>query len=125
MTDMNWIAFAAGFVAAAVFGFVVYGPFLGLQKRWAEGSRIDPEPPAKMPMGPMVINWIAILLLALIIGLTETTQSLGVALLAILSAAAYVANTGAWAQKSGFAIGVDVFYVIGSGVMMILAHAIL
>lgn len=125
MTDINWIAFVAGAVAAMAFGFLVYGPFLGLQRRWAEGSGINPEPPAKMPMGPMITNWIAIILLALIIGLTETTQSIGVALLAILTAAAYVANTGAWAQKSGFAIGVDVFYVIGSGALMIVAHGLL
>ncbi|PSL20617.1 DUF1761 family protein [Shimia abyssi] len=125
MTDMNWIAFIAGAVAAMAFGFLIYGPVLGLQKRWAEGTRISPEPPAKMPMFPMVTNWTGILLLALIIGLTKTTQSLGVALLAILCAAAYVANTGAWAQKSGFAIAVDAAYVLGSGVLMILAHAIL
>ncbi len=122
---MNWIAFAAGFVAAAVFGFLLYGPALGLQKRWAEGSHISPEPPAKMPMGPLVTNWVAIALLAYIIGRTETTQSLDLAVLAILACAAYVANTGAWINKSRFAITVDVSYVIGSGILMILAHAIL
>lgn len=122
---MNWIAFLAGAVAAFVFGFLIYGPFLGLQKRWAEGTRISSEPPEKMPMAPLLTNAVAIFLLALVIGLTETTQSIGVAVLAILAAGAYVANTGAWAQKTGFAIGVDVLYVLGSGVLMILAHAIL
>ncbi len=122
---MNWIAFIVGFVASAAFGFLIYGPVLGLQKRWAEGSNIDPTPPEKMPMGPLVTNWIAIALLAYIVALTETTQNLTVALLAILACAAYVANTGAWINKSRFAITVDVSYVIGSGILMILAHAIL
>lgn len=125
MTDMNIMALIAGAIAAFIFGFLVYGPVLGLQRRWAEGSHIDPEPPKKMPMRPIVTNLIAIVLLALIVALTETTQSIGLAILAILSAAAYVANTGAWGQKSGFAITVDVGYVIGSGVLMILAHAAL
>lgn len=122
---MNWIAFLAGFVASAAFGFLIYGPVLGQQKRWAEGSNIDPTPPETMPMGPLVTNWIAIALLTYIVALTETTQNLTVALLAILACAAYVANTGAWINKSRFAITVDVSYVIGSGVLMILAHAIL
>ncbi|MFY0660952.1 MAG: DUF1761 family protein [Shimia sp.] len=122
---MNWIAFIVGFIACSAFGFLVYGPVLGLQKRWAEGSNIDPEPPEKMPMGPLFTNWIAIALLAYIVALTETTQNLTVALLAILACAAYVANTGAWINKSRFAITVDVGYVLGSGVLMILAHAIL
>ncbi len=125
MTDVNWIAFVAGAVASMAFGFAVYGPVFGLQKRWAEGSRISTQAPDKMPMGPMITNWIAILLLALIIGLTETTQSIDIAVLAVLAAAAYVANTGAWAQKTGFAIVVDAGYVIGSGILMILAHALL
>lgn len=125
MSEVNWIAFAAGAIAAFIFGFLIYGPFLGLQRRWAEGSGISPEAPAQMPKGPLVTNAIAIVLLALIIGLTETTNSLGVAMLAILVAAAYAANTGAWAQKNGFAMAVDIGYVIGSGALMIVAHGIL
>ena len=125
MSEMNWIAFGAGAVACFVFGFLIYGPLLGLQRRWAEGSGIDPTPPDTMPKGPLLTNAVAIVLLALVVGLTETTQSLGVAMLGIAAAAAYVANTGAWAQKSGFAITVDVAYVLGSGVLLILAHALL
>ena len=40
----NWLALITGVVAAFLLGFVVYGPLLGLQRRWAEGTRIDPEP---------------------------------------------------------------------------------
>ena len=122
---MNIAAFAVGVVAAFILGFIVYGPFLGLQKRWAEGTRISPEPPEQMPVGAMLAQIIALIFLALVIAVTETTQSLDVALLGIAAFAAQAASVGAWAQKSGFAIAVDVGYAVGCGVVMILAHAIL
>ena len=122
---MNIAALFAGVVAAFVLGFVVYGPFLGLQKRWAEGSGISPEPPETMPLAAMSSQLIALIFLAIVIALTETTQNLTVALVAIAAFAAQAASVGAWAQKSGFAIAVDVGYALGCGVVMILAHAIL
>lgn len=121
---INWAAFGAGVVAAFVLGYLIYGPMLGLQRRWAEGTRISPEPPESMPMGPMAAQIIALAALALIIAMTETTNALGVALVGILAVAAQTASVGAWAQKSGFAIAVDVGYALLAGVVMIVAHAI-
>lgn len=122
---MNWTALLTGAVAAFILGFVVYGPFLGLQRRWAEGTRISPEPPARPPLGPLAAQIVALFLLALVIAMTETTDSLNVALVVILVFAAQAASVGAWAQKSGFAIAVDVGYALLAGVAMILAHAVL
>lgn len=122
---INWIALIAGVIGAFILGFLMYGPFLGLQKRWAEGTRISPEPPATMPVGAMGAQIIALFFLALVIAMTETTGALTVAVIAILAFAAQAASVGAWAQKSGFAIGVDVAYALLSGVVMILAHALL
>ncbi|WP_412562841.1 DUF1761 family protein [Thalassobius sp. MITS945101] len=122
---MNWPAVIAGVIGAFVLGFVIYGPFLGLQRRWAEGSHISPEPPAQMPVGAMAAQIVALSLLALIIGLTETTQNLNLALLAILAVAAQALSAGAWAQKSRFAITVDVGYALGAGAVMILAQGLL
>ena len=68
---------------------------------------------------------LALALLAAVIAVTETTNSLGVALLAILAVAAQAAAVVAWAQKSGFAIAVDTGYALAAGVVMILAHALL
>lgn len=122
---MNILALSAGVIAAFVLGFVIYGPFLGLQRRWAEGTRISPEPPQSPPIGSMITQIVALSLLALVIAMTETTNALGVAVVAILAVSAQTAAVGAWAQKTGFAIGVDVGYALLSGVVMILAHAIL
>lgn len=122
---INWVAMGAGVVAAFLLGFVIYGPFLGLQRRWAEGTRINPDPPATMPVGPMLTQIVSLVFLALVIAMTETTGALGVAMVAILAVAAQTASVGAWAQKSGFAMAVDVGYALLSGVVMILAHAAL
>lgn len=122
---MNGLALGVGVVAAFLLGWIVYSPALGLQRRWAEGTRIDPAPPPTLPFGPMAAQIAALLALAVVIAMTETTQSLDVAIVAILAFAAQAASVGAWAQKTGFAIAVDVGYALGAGVVMILAHAIL
>ncbi|MEX0365369.1 MAG: DUF1761 family protein [Ruegeria sp.] len=121
---INWLAAGTGVIAAFLLGFLVYGP-LGFQKRWAEGTRIDPTPPDTPPLGAMGLQIVFLVLLATIIAATETTNSLGVAFLAILAVAAQAASVGKWAQKNGFAIAVDTGYAIGCGIVMILAHAIL
>jgi len=122
---INFVAFGAGVIGAFLLGFVIYGPYLGLQRRWAEGTRIGPEPPEKMPMAAMLVQITSLVFLALIIAMTETTNALGVAIVAILAVAAQTASVGTWAQKSGFAISVDVGYALASGIVMILAHGLL
>lgn len=121
---MNWPALLAGFVAAFALGFLVYGPVLGLQKRWAEGSRLS-GPPDGAPIPALVTQAAALFLLALVVAMTETTQSLDVAVAAILAFVIQTAAVGAWAQKSGFAIAVDTGYALGAGVLMVLAQALL
>ncbi|WP_299079161.1 DUF1761 family protein [uncultured Ruegeria sp.] len=121
---INWLALAIGVIAAFLLGYLVYGPF-GFQKRWAEGTRIDPTPPDTPPLAAMAAQIVFLILLAAVIAVTETTNSLSVALLAILAVAAQAVSVGAWAQKSGFAITVDAGYALGCGVVMVLAHAIL
>ncbi|WP_298934362.1 DUF1761 family protein [uncultured Ruegeria sp.] len=121
---INWLALATGVIAAFLLGYLVYGP-LGFQKRWAEGTRIDPTPPDTPPLAAIAAQIVFLILLAAVIAVTETTNSLSVALLAILAVAAQAVSVGAWAQKSNFAITVDAGYALGCGVVMILAHAIL
>ncbi len=119
---MNWPAIIAGAVAAFAAGFLVYGP-IGFGRIWAEGSRVAAQP--RPPLDAMLWQVAALVLLALVIGLTETTQSLGLALAAILAVAAQAGAVGAWAQKTPAAIGVDVFYALLGGALMILAQALL
>lgn len=119
---MNWVAVIAGAVAAFAAGFLIYGPML-FGRVWAEGTRVTP--PASPPAGSLVWQGLAMLALAVVIGLTETQQDLVTAVVAILAVAAQAGAVGAWAQKSGTAIAVDVGYVLLGGVLMILAQGLL
>lgn len=123
MDAVNWLAVGVGTIAAFFLGFVVYSP-IGFQRRWAEGTRIDPAPPEKMPVAAMGMQIMSLFLLALIIGITATTDSLGLAVLAILAVAAQAASVGTWAQKASFAISVDTGYALGAGILMIVAQGI-
>lgn len=121
---INWPAVLAGTVLAFLFGWLIYSPRM-FGRRWAEGSGIDPEPPESLPLVPMALQLVALFLLALIVGLTETAEAIGAALLAILAAAAMVTANGAFSGKNGFALAVDGGFVIGAGVLMIAAQGIL
>ncbi len=121
---INWLAMGAGVVVAFALGFVIYGPFLGLQRRWAEGTRISPEPPAAPPFGSMLAQIVSLALLSLVIAITATTDSLFLAIFAILAVAAQAASVGSWAQKSGFAIALDTGYAILCGAVMIVMQGI-
>jgi len=124
MEGVNWLALIVGVVAGFALGFVIYGPW-GFQKGWAKGSRLEGMAPGTMPMGAMVWQIGALALLALVIAMTAATDALGVAIAAILAVAAQAGAVGAWAQKTGYAISVDVGYALGAGALMIVAHALI
>ena len=77
-----------------------------------------------MPVGAMVSQLVALFLLALVVGVTATTEALMTAILAILAVAAFVMSAGGFVRKSGYAIGVDVGYIIVAGVVMIICQGI-
>ncbi|NND40753.1 MAG: DUF1761 family protein [Silicimonas sp.] len=118
---LNIPAVAAGAVAAFVLGWVIYHPRV-LGTVWANGSGValDGTP----PILAFVMQILALISLALVIGLTATVNLLGTALLAILSAALFVASGGAFQRKSNGAILTDVVYIIGAGALMIVMQGI-
>jgi hypothetical protein len=106
-----------------VFGWLWYSPKL-FGKRWAEGSGVSPEPPEKMPIGSMAAQVFSLFVLASVIGLTAAVNALITAILAILAVAFFTLSGGLWSQKSGYALRVDFFYVIISGVLMIVCQGV-
>ncbi len=121
---INWTAVAAGAIAAFLLGWLVYSPAV-FGRRWAEGSHISPEPPERLPVLALAAQFAALLLLATVVGLTASMNALGLALLAIVTAAAFPVANGAFTQKSPFAIAVDAGYILAAGVVMIVAQALL
>lgn len=121
--EVNWLAVAVGTLVTFLVGWLWYSPKMFL-KKWAEGSGVSSEPPEKMPVLSMFFQILALLLLAVVIGITAVANALITAILAILAVAVFTLSNGAWSQKSGYAMGVDFFYVIVSGVLMIVCQGI-
>jgi len=124
IAEVNWLALVAGVIAGFALGFAVYGPW-GFQKGWAEGSRLQGMAPDTMPVGAMLWQIGGLSMLALVVAITATTDSLGLAIAAIFAVAIHGGAVGAWAQKSAYAITVDVGYALGAGCLMIGAHALI
>ena len=122
-TPLNWAAVISGTIAVFVLGMLWFSHAM-FGKGWATGSH-DIQPPASPPILAMVVQLAGTFTLALVIGLTETTQSIGAAIAAILATALLIAGMDLFSQKTGKATLIDAGYIVAAGVLMIVAHAIL
>ena len=118
---LNITAVIVGAVAAFLFGWIIYHPKV-MGKTWAEGSGVElgGSPPAMA----FLFQVLALVALAIVIGMTATISYLGTAVAAVLAAACFVMSGGAFTKKSTGAIVVDGVYVLGAGVCMIIAQGI-
>jgi len=121
--ELNWIAIIVGAIAAFMVGWLWYSQAV-FGKKWAEGSKVELGSASAMPVFAMLAQLAAVFLLALVVGITATTDALVTAILAILAATAFVVSNGAFVKKSNYALIVDGGYIIISGVVMIVAQAI-
>jgi hypothetical protein len=121
--ELNWIAIIVGAIAAFMVGWLWYSQAV-FGKKWAEGSKVELGSASAMPVFAMLAQLAAVFLLALVVGITATTDALVTAILAILAATAFVVSNGAFVKKSNYALIVDGGYIIVSGVVMIVAQAI-
>jgi hypothetical protein len=122
-SSINWAAVALGTVAAYALGMLWFsGRMFG--KQWAAGSHAIQPPPAP-PALAMVVQLLGTFALALVIGLTETTDALGTAVTAILATALLIAGMDLFSQKSGAATLIDAGYIVAAGIVMILAQGLL
>lgn len=123
ITDVNWVAVIVGAVAAFSLGMLWYSDKMFAEK-WREGKGIPAVP--DMPMMPgMLSQAVGTFLLAWVIGVTETTNSLALAILIAVTIAVIIKANGFFGGKSKYAIFVESGYIIAMVVIMILAHAIL
>lgn len=123
MEGLNWIAIIIGVVVSFLAGWLWYSPKL-FGTGWAEGSKVELGSADQMPMMAMLVQVIALFLLALVIGITATTDALFTAIFAILAAAAFVMSSGSFSQKSQYAIMVDGGYIVVAGIIMIIVQGI-
>ena len=124
MDNINWIAVIAGTIVSFLAGWLWYSPKL-FGEGWAKGSGVDLGSASDMPIFAMICQLVALFLLALVVGITATTDALFTAIFAILAAAAFVLSGGAFTRKSNYAMGVDFGYIIIAGIIMIACQGLL
>lgn len=122
-TNINWAAVALGTVLAFGLGMLWFSPAM-FGKKWAAGSH-DIQPPASPPIAAMTWMLVGTFLMALVVGMTETTNALFTAIAAILAVAVVVLAMDLFSQKTKAAAMIDAGYVVAMGVVMIAAQAIL
>ena len=123
MMDVNWLAVGVGAVAAFLVGWVWYSDAL-FGKKWRDGIGIAPDDTTSM-MPAMVSQIVGTALLAWVVGVTETTESIGLAILIAVTIAVLIKANGFFSQKSKYAITVESVYALVMVAVMIAAHAVL
>ena len=118
LAEVGWLATITGTVLAFLLGWFWYGPS-GFGKGWAEGSGISLNTPDNVLWFPMLAQALALFLLALVIAILLGAGLPLAALLVILSTAAFCLCNGAWLGENRYALSVDTFYVIVSGLLML------
>jgi hypothetical protein len=93
-------------------------------RKWAEGSRVEMGTAQSMPVFAMAAQLAALFVLALVVGITATTSALWTAILAIVAAALFAVSGGAFVKKTTYALLVDGGYILGAGILMIVAQGI-
>jgi len=121
---VNWLAVIAGTVAAFLVGWLWYSPIL-FGKKWAEGSGVALGSAEQMPVMAMLSQLAGLFLLALVVGITATTDALVTAIVAILATATLTFSMGAFVKKSCYALLTDFGYILIAGVVMIAAQGLL
>ncbi len=124
MLDVNWTAVVVGAVLAFIAGWVWYSPKV-FGTKWASGSKITMSGTKQMPMAPMLAQAVGTFLFAWVIGVTETTSNIALAILIAITFAVLVKAAGLFSQKSKYAIWVDASYILVMALIMILTHAVL
>ena len=120
--SVNWLAVLVGAIAAYALGALWYSPKM-FGKKWMKSVGLDENDKGPV-MTAMIAQGVGTLLLAWVIGVTETTQNIMLALLIALTIAVLIKANGLFANKGMYAIKVDAGYVVVMVIVMILAQAI-
>lgn len=122
IVNVNWLAVITGAVAAYALGALWYSPKM-FGTKWMQGVGLSESD--KGPMMPaMIAQGVGTFLLAWVIGITETTNSIFTAILIALTIAVLIKSNGLWAKKSMYAIKVESGFILAMVAVMIAAQAI-
>lgn len=124
VVDVHWAAVVLGAVASFMLGWLWYSPKM-FGPKWAQGVGITSNDGSGPGAMGMIAQAVGTFLLAWVIGITETTNALPLAILIALMVAALIEANGFFAKKSMYAIKTEAGFVIAMVAVMILAQAIL
>ena len=121
--SVSWIAVIVGAVVSFLVGWFWYSP-KGFGTKWAEGVGVSLQDASKMPPQAMVIQFLGMLFMSWLIGLTAASNALFTAILVILAIACLIVANGYFAQKSQYSINVEGGFIVICGVIMIVCQGI-
>jgi hypothetical protein len=122
ITNVNWLAVIVGAFAAYALGAFWYSPKL-FGKKWMEGVGLI-EDGSGMSVRAMIEQGIGTFLLAWVIGITETTNSIYTAILIAFTISILIVANGLFAKKGNAAIVIEGTYILAMVVVMVGAQAI-
>lgn len=120
---INWVAVIVGAVTAFLAGWLWYSPML-FGKTWAAGNKVEMGTAQTMPVGAMVTQAIALLLISWFVGVTAVESRLMTFILAVTGFGMLNLSGGLFAKKPGAVVGIDFGYLIVAAIVMFLAQAI-
>ena len=124
LMNVDWTAVVVGAVAAYALGWLWYSPTL-FGTKWAADNGLTTDGEKGSMLQPMLAQAVGTFLLAWVIGITATTDSLAFAILIVLTIATLMKAGGLFLKKTKYVIMVDAGYVFAMAVVMILVHAVL
>ena len=122
--NVNWLAVIVGAVLSFLLGWLWYSPML-FGTKWAEGVGVELGAASAMPVGAMVSQAVAILLLAWLFGVTAGNDALLTIILVVLAIAAFIFSGGMFTKKSMYAVYTETGYIIAIAVVMFVVQAVL
>lgn len=118
LLNVNWLAIGVGTVVSFLLGWAWYSPYLFVNK-WAEGVGIDVSDGSGPMALAMVAQLVSTFLLAWGIDTAIGLGSLPFAVLIGFTVAGVVKANGFFAQKSMYAISVEVGFIVLMMLVMI------
>ena len=121
--DINWLAVIVGTVLSFGFGMVWFSPKL-FGKKWAEGNNLNPEGPARPPVGAINVQFVGTFLLAWVVGVTAKNDALLTILLITVTMVALNGASALFTGKNAYVRHTDAGYTIAIVVIMTICQGI-
>lgn len=123
-TGVSWLAVGVGTILCFMLGGLWYSPKL-FGTRWAEGVGVQQGPGSKQPVGALITQFAATLLLAWIIALAVSNGSYASALLIVIMATLLLMAGSMFHGNSNYATVTEGSFVVVQGAIMFVCQLIL